>query len=287
MRPKITMSACGDIRQFEGEKWEVFRQQLECFILVNDITEDKKVPLLITKLSPKVFETLTYLCSPLQPLELKFEELCTKLKEKYAKPLSTTLERAEFRKRNQLPNEKIQEYVLELKKLAAKCQFKDADDQVKEKFMDGVSSKLIKFELMKSQVEMSLEKCIEIGRTVEAALLHANGSSESTENIFFYQQRIRNTGTRPKHKQNNNSKQHSIKCFCCGKENHVKADCRLIKKFCSECGQQGHIYKMCSKKRQISTLEAKQPEEDAEEPEENVIQNSFQEEYKTYSMHNN
>ncbi|KPJ12974.1 Transposon Ty3-G Gag-Pol polyprotein [Papilio machaon] len=150
--------------------------------------------------------------------------------------------------------------------------------------MDGVSSKLIKFELMKSQVEMSLEKCIEIGRTVEAALLHANGSSESTENIFFYQQRIRNTGTRPKHKQNNNSKQHSIKCFCCGKENHVKADCRLIKKFCSECGQQGHIYKMCSKKRQISTLEAKQPEEDAEEPEENVIQNSFQEEYKTYSV---
>lgn len=154
IKPKQTrMSVCGEIKQFDGEKWEVFEQQLECFITVNDISDEKKVPLLITKLAPKVFETLTYLCSPTKPVKSTFEELCKKLKEKYAKPLSTALERAEFRKRNQLGHEKIQDYVLELRKLAGRCQFKDPEDQIKEKFMEGVHLKIIKFALMKTNVE--------------------------------------------------------------------------------------------------------------------------------------
>ncbi|XP_046595336.1 uncharacterized protein LOC124294411 [Neodiprion lecontei] len=34
-------------------------------------------------------------------------------------------------------------------------------------------------------------------------------------------------------------------CFCCGGTNHIKANCSLQNKYCSECGNQGHIFKMC------------------------------------------
>lgn len=112
------MSLCGELKPFDGDKWEVFEQQLDCFMFVNEIPNEKKVPLLITKLTPRVFETLTYLCLPAKPIKLSYEKLCIKLKNKYDKSLSTILERAEFRKRNQLPNEKVEDYVIELKKLA-------------------------------------------------------------------------------------------------------------------------------------------------------------------------
>ncbi|XP_063370563.1 uncharacterized protein LOC134658828 [Cydia amplana] len=282
-----TMTALGELKPFDGEKWEVFEQQFECFILVNDITEDKKVPLLITKLTAKVFETLTYLCSPKQPKTFTYQDLIKKLQDKYVKTLSTTLERAEFRKRNQLPNEKIQDYALELRKLAGKCNFKDIDDQIKEKFMEGVSSKLIKFELMKSPAEITLEKCIELARTVEAALLHTKNSGEVTE-IFYNRGKSKPTY---KTKRTDNNNKPGAQCYCCGKNNHLKAECTLKKKYCSECGVQGHVYRMCPKKtRQVNVLESNTSagNEDNEDVE-NSVQDLF-EGYTTYtvnSMQNN
>ncbi|XP_047989343.1 uncharacterized protein LOC125228725 [Leguminivora glycinivorella] len=280
------MTALGELKPFDGEKWEVFEQQFECFILVNDITEEKKVPLLITKLTAKVFETLTYLCSPKQPKDLTYKELVKRLQDKYVKTLSTTLERAEFRKRNQLPKEKIQDYALELRKLAGKCNFKDAEDQIKEKFMEGVSSKLIKFELMKSPPEMTLDKCIELGRTVEAALLHT-GSSECVTEMFYNREKAKPTY---KPRKMDNSNKLGGQCYCCGKHNHIKAECTLKNKFCSECGVQGHIFRMCPKRsKQVNVIETttsgNEDGERVETPEHNLYEG-----YTTYtvnSMQNN
>lgn len=253
---------------------------------VNDIKDDKKVPLLITKLTPKVFETLTHLCSPLKPNKVSYEELCNKLKNKYAKSLSTALERSEFRRRNQLSNEKIQDYVLELKKMAGRCKFKDTEDQIKEKFMEGVLSRVVKFELMKSGSEMTLEECIKLARTVEAALWHTNSESEISE-VFYANAKQQNRKPKqwPTQKKNTNNRR-DVQCYCCGKRNHLKTDCTLRNKFCSECGQQGHIFRMCTKKnRQVNILaieEAEQSNNKDEEPEPS-IKNLF-EEYETYSL---
>ncbi|CAG9134790.1 unnamed protein product [Plutella xylostella] len=275
------MSMFGEIKPFDGDKWEVFVQQLECFILVNDISDDKKVPLLITKLTPKVFETLSCLCAPNKPTKLSYEELCTKLKEKYTKPVSTVLERAEFRRRKQLPRESIEDYALELRKMANRCNFKDIDDQLKEKFMDGVTSKVIKFELMKGSADLTLEACIQLARTVEAALLHTGDAPETTEVFFTQEQRKPNMRMKIKKNNNANTEMH---CFCCGKNNHIKSQCSLAKKFCSECGQQGHIYRMCQRrKREAHVLEAQTPEEVKEEPVEN-IRNLYDETYAVHSV---
>ncbi|CAB3241681.1 unnamed protein product [Arctia plantaginis] len=182
--------------------------------------------------------------------------------------LQETLERAAFRKRNQLHNENIEDYVLALRKLAMACQFKDKEDQIKEKFIEGVSSKVVKFELMKTETELSLEKYISLAGTVEAALLQTNNNHEMTE-VYYSNKGKPKQDTKNK---NNNSGQYC----CCGKKNHIRADCTLKLKYCSECGQQGHIFRMCPKKqRQVNVVETnpgnvKEDEKQVEVPSKDV-----------------
>ncbi|KAI8433018.1 hypothetical protein MSG28_013888 [Choristoneura fumiferana] len=75
---------------------------------------------------------------------------------------------------------------------------------------------------------------------------------------------------RQKNKFNNNRQSNNVQCFCCGKQNHIKAECSLKRKFCSECGQQGHIYRMCPRKqRQTNVLEV-EPENKNENAQQSV-----------------
>ncbi|XP_047994693.1 uncharacterized protein LOC125235990 isoform X2 [Leguminivora glycinivorella] len=269
-----------ELKPFNGDNWDVFEQQLESLILLNDVSADKQAALLITKITPSVFETLQILCKPKKPTTLTYKELCEKLREKYTQTKTPLLDRAEFRRRNQLPTESIEEYVLNLQKLSRKCNFKDEEDQIKEKLVDGVYSKLVKFELMK-QTTTNLGDLINLAKTVESAYKQVN--EEDTSNISYVKPKARAVGqkfTPSKKNYNNNMKS---KCFCCGKENHLKKDCTLKTKFCSECGQQGHIFKMCPNKyRQTNVLNVaseENKEDQGLEEEKNVC-----EEYETYTF---
>ncbi|KAJ0169243.1 hypothetical protein K1T71_015273 [Dendrolimus kikuchii] len=240
-----------EIKQFDGGDWEVFEQQLDCVVLLNEISEDKKVPLLITKLSPVVFVNLLYLCEPISPLKKQFNELCKVLKENYSKTTSYTINRTEFRKRNQHSNESIEEFVFQLRKLAKNCKFPDNDDQIKEKLIDGVSSQTISMEMIKNS-DLSLNKLITIGRSLEAALqLNSGKSNGNNEGNMFTNQIKRKSNNSWKTQREQNKQE--IKCYCCGKNNHVRAQCSLNKKYCSECGKQGHIFKMCPSKRLLKS----------------------------------
>ncbi|XP_063534987.1 uncharacterized protein LOC134744969 [Cydia strobilella] len=271
-----------EIKPFNGDNWEVFEQQLESLILLNDVPEEKKVALLITKITSNVFETLQILCKTKKPITLTYKELCDTLTEKYKHTKTPLLDRAEFRRRNQLPTESVDDYVLNLRKLSRKCQFKDEEDQIKEKLVDGVYSKLIKFELMKQSAEAKLEDLIKLAKTVESAYKQANGEEE-TSNISYVKPNSKMPRQRYAPSKKNNNNNTKSKCFCCGKDNHMKKDCTLKTKFCSECGQQGHIYKMCPKKyRQTNMLEVTNEEKTEDQGLEDI--KNLYEEYPTYTF---
>lgn len=289
-----TMSAnIYNIEPFDGRDFDTFETQLQCLITLNDVPEEKKVALLITKLTPKVFDTLNHKCAPDKPTKKTFTELLSILETRYAKSTSVALDRAEFRKCTQKSDETIEEYIIRLKKLAKKCSFKDYDDQVKEKLIDGVCSSLIKFELLKNG-NQNLEELIVLARTVESALLHSKFKEPAEEQTSMFQVKKTTQGRdkfSPKSKNESTRTTpggKSTQCFCCGKNNHLKSECTLKNKFCSECGARGHIFRMCVKNRRVNVLECNPQEETDENANiEQSIKNLFPEDDDYYNVYSN
>lgn len=296
----------GKIQPFDGGNFELFHQQLECLLTLNDVPESKQTPLLLTHLTPKVLEILNLLCVPENPIKKSYLELIELLNERYIQSTSSALDRTIFRSRNQKLNESIEDYVIELKKLARRCNFKDYDDQVKEKFIDGILKPALKFELLKNG-DLPLEKLIILARTVEIALDQSKLEENFTESILPHRSRemfhnnIRKSSKTPTYSKKitfckeklqdknirstmNKSFKNNIICYVCGKNNHLKSDCSLKNKFCSECGQKGHIFKMC-RVRHTKNLEVTSGNDI-----ESSIKNLFisdQENETTYSMYSN
>jgi phage FluMu protein Com len=255
-----TMAVNYQIEPFDGREFDTFEVQLQCLITLNNVPEDKRVALLITKLTSKVLETLNHLCAPDKPTQKSYTDLLKLLEDRYNKSTSIPVDRAEFRKCNQTANESIEEYIIRLKKAAKKCNFKDFNDQVKEKLIDGVYSSQVKFELLKNG-NQTLDDLTTLARTVEAAMLQTKmkmPAEEPTSSMFFVKQNEHSKQRRfpnKSHREPTTSSGKPIKCFCCGKNNHVKSECSLKNKYCSECGQQGHLYKMCPKTHKMNLLE--------------------------------
>lgn len=254
-RTKTTnnMASISTLEIFTGENWNAYIQQFECFVLLNDIPEEKKVPLLITKLSTKVYELLTTLCTPNSPVKVEYEVICDKLNKYYHPVQNYALHQAEFRKRCQKPNETIEQYIVELKKLSRNCDFKNLDSEIKERLLNGTYCDAVKFELLKA-ADQPLETLTVIGKTAETAYkLAFNQDKEPEQTQMFKLQgrnftKNKNSGYRQNSGSNNKQ---NFMCFCCGKSGHVKAQCTLREKFCSECGMKGHIYKQCSRNRNL------------------------------------
>lgn len=185
----VIMSAITGLEVFKGLNWKAYQQQFECFVLINDIPKEKKVPLLITKLSTEVYELLTTLCVPTLPVHETYENICQKL-DKYYHPIKNkALHQAEFRKRCQKPNESIEEYIVELKKLSKNCEFKNLNEELKERLLNGAYRDAVKFELLK-EADKSLELLINIGKTTEIAYkLAFNHEKEQEQTQMFQFQR--------------------------------------------------------------------------------------------------
>ncbi|KAL3266007.1 hypothetical protein HHI36_010196 [Cryptolaemus montrouzieri] len=104
--------------------------------------------------------------------------------------------------------------------MGAKCGFKDLDDQVKEKFIDGVS-KLMKFELLKQSQDLSLEKTIQLARTVETAMVHTGNEHKQPKRFHFEKSRKQNRSSRNQQNQGVRSRKEEKQYFCCEKKSHT------------------------------------------------------------------
>lgn len=279
---KVTMAFVCEIEPYKKkDNWPSFAAQLDAFILLNDVDGAKKAAVLLTKLSSDVFGELRTECQPEDILKLTYDQLKEKLTNLYEPAKNEYLQRFAFRQRKQKPTETIQEYILALRGMAQKCKFStnDLENQMKDQLISGVYNQMIRYELLKS-ADNSWKDLIALAKTVEIADAKApglenttgsNNSAQEKTEVHKINFRRRNSGEQSKttnarytqqwsdHRKNSPSSQQPSTsrgatrtgqaCYCCGKFDHVKAQCSLRFKYCSECGQKGHIYKMCSKNK--------------------------------------
>lgn len=180
-----------------------------------------------------------------------------------------------------------------LRTLAKDCEFAttERDNQIKDQLITGTCNEAVRYELLKATTT-SLNEMEQLAKTVEMASAHkpTKHTRDSTETAELHairpaeaNQQFRkysdNRGNRRNFDQRRDSRQQMRvsagaterarrrQCYCCGKDNHLKAECSLRNKYCSEYGEKGHLFKMCTKRGHNTQQTGAQHRIDVEENE--------------------
>ena len=117
----------------------------------------------------KVYETLCNILSPEQPAGKSYDELKTVLKAHYEPKPIIIAKRFHFLKRYQNPTESIAEFVAELKRLAATCEFGQyLNDALRDWFVcwllhEGMQKCLL------AEPDLTFRRAVEIAQGIAAA----------------------------------------------------------------------------------------------------------------------
>ncbi|XP_058810503.1 uncharacterized protein K02A2.6-like [Phymastichus coffea] len=202
----------GSIVEYDlSEDWELWQERLEQFFTANDVEEEKKVPLLITFLGNKGYALLRELCTP--------------------------------------EGEDIKSFVANLKKLSMNCNFgMELKTHLRDQFVFGVSCKSTKKHLLKEK-SLTFDSAVLFAQSTKTVTRDAEGMGESTEMAYStavnYVSDKKNKNLNQNDKTSDQQGNSNINCYCCGKPNHKKPNCRYRNYQCNVCHEVGHLTIVC------------------------------------------
>ncbi|XP_061714478.1 uncharacterized protein LOC133522999 isoform X2 [Cydia pomonella] len=167
--------AVGKVEPFDIHKgsWEAYKDRVEQYFVVNDVKEDRKVPLLITLMGAEAYELLVTLCTPAKPSTLKYDQIQQLLADHLQPTPSVLAERYKFRQRKQTKSESVADYLADLKKLSRFCDFGTwLDESVRDQFVCGLHSESIRLRLF-TEKDLKLKTATDLAVAMEAAEFNA------------------------------------------------------------------------------------------------------------------
>ncbi|XP_073949861.1 uncharacterized protein [Choristoneura fumiferana] len=165
----------GKLEAFDIHKgsWETYKDRLEQYFIVNDVKDDRKVPLLITLIGAEGYELLVTLCTPEKPANVTYSVIVKLLADHLQPKPSVLAERYKFRQRKQGRNESIAEYVADLKKLSRFCDFGSwLDESIRDQLVCGLYNESIRLRLFSEQ-DLKMKKACALAVAMEAAEINA------------------------------------------------------------------------------------------------------------------
>ncbi|XP_046391558.1 uncharacterized protein K02A2.6-like [Ischnura elegans] len=240
----------GHVTEFNPAKEEfgAYVERLEQFFIVNDIGEEKKVPLFITLIGSDTYAVLKSLLDPVKPVSKSLSVLISTLSEHFSPKRLVIAERVRFYKRNQLPNDPLSSYIVELRRLASTCEFKTfLDEALRDRLICGLSSELVQRRLI-MEPQLTFERACSLGQELvqaesQAALLRPaiTGASALNEGICKLDHGPNSGRSRP---PRSGGPRTIPRCWRCGRA-HSPDTCAVRTWECRRCGKRGHIAKQC------------------------------------------
>ena len=130
---------------------------------------EKRVAILISVIGASNYELLQDSCAPALPNSKTFKDLSVVLKNHFQPQPTVIAERYKFHERKQKNNESIMDYLADLKKLAANCEFKDfLDEALRDRLVCGLYNEDTRRRLLVER-KLSLTLAIEITQSLEKA----------------------------------------------------------------------------------------------------------------------
>ena len=119
------MSLGCNIGPFEEgtETWELYQGRLEQYFIASDVDTDEKRATLLSTCGKKTYKLICNLLAPDKPSDAKYAAICDKLESHFDPPPSEIVERYRFYTRHRKPEEKVADFLANLRELARGCDF--------------------------------------------------------------------------------------------------------------------------------------------------------------------
>ena len=147
------------------------------------------------------------------------------------------MERYTFYSRTRRENESVAEYVAQLRHLSRHCNFRDLNDNIRDRIVCGVNNSQIQQKLLSVGNALTLDKALKLAISIETA-------SKNAKSIH---------GETPIHKVDSKDKEF----YRCGGD-HNPNSCKFKDEECFYCKNQGYRAKMCQKKNYLGGKKGKE-----------------------------
>ena len=174
--------------------------------------------------------------------------------EAYCKPRrNLVVDRHRFLTRDQQPGESIDQFVTELRTLAASCEWGELkDDLICSRIVSGISSNSVRERLLRSETDLTLQKAIDICRIAE--LSKQQMKLFGGETVQAGVSRIRHQSTGRPEEQASTSNDADKECGNCGSK-HLEGHCSALGRRCNNCRKLNHFAKVCRSGRNINIVQ--------------------------------
>ncbi|KAK8765584.1 hypothetical protein V5799_012877 [Amblyomma americanum] len=147
------MAMSGRFDQFieDGdEDIESYVERFDHFLKASKVSDDLEVSVFITATGKKAYKTVKTLLEPEKPESKTYAQLVRTLREQYVQKSSVIADRFNLNRRFQQEGETVAAFAVELKRLAASCDFGTLlDEALRERFVAGLCDKEMQAELLK------------------------------------------------------------------------------------------------------------------------------------------
>lgn len=228
----------GRLEEFDPKSDSVtaYIERAALYLDANNVPEDRRAATFLSALGKASFHILRNLVAPGKLRDKTLDEI-TEVLERHFEPKPLVIsERFNFNKRQQGASESIADYVAELRRLTAHCEFGTfLNDALRDRFVCGLRSEATQKRLL---VE-AFTRAVEIAQSMESAasktkqLQSHSGADEGVNKVTFPSE--------------GNS------CFRCGRQNHQPSHCPFKDANCHNCGRPGHIQPVCPQPRNRGT----------------------------------
>ncbi|XP_049520478.1 uncharacterized protein K02A2.6-like [Dermacentor silvarum] len=248
------MAAAGKFEPFleDGdEDFESYIERFEHFLRATQVSDDLKVSVLITAIGKKTYRTLKNLLAPMKPEEKEYAPLIQALKKHYAPEPMVIAERFQFNRRIQQDTEPVAGFALELKSLAASCNFGAfLDEALRDRFVAGLKDEITQAELLKRATLTFAEAC-ELARSIELARSETKKFQPEGQQLGVQAVQRQTLSSRSGQPRGDYMETRAAKettgwaCYRCGATSHTDERCPFRKYRCRACKRVGHLARVC------------------------------------------
>ena len=230
----------GTLQEFQPdvEPIKAYLERANVFFEANSIAADKRVPVLLSAIGPRIYSLLRNLTSPAVPHEKSFDELSTILQSHFQPKPLLIAERFHFHRRDQAADESIAEYVAELRRLSTNCEFgATLNDALRDRLVCGMRNTSAQKRLL-AEADLTFKKALELSQGMEAA-------EKNSKALKGTEAAVKKLSIPLKNSRGENSTTPKSTCYRCGRGNHNARSCRFADATCHKCGKKGHIAPVC------------------------------------------